>query len=170
MRETQSFIYYRVLLPVPCQACGLLLPQLVACNIQQNGLNLDSSALLANIGNHTWKHAGQGYHCRYSAIVVLTLPSQNLQTKSILVHSSWKSSMFSYYHRMNWLHCLPSHVLLVFLWLHENIHTCAGLLCFSYYRLSKCWETDPWANVISGWESPLELDSAILTWATPHIS
>jgi len=55
------------------------------------------------------------------------------------------------YHRMNWLHCLPSHVLLVFLWLRENTHTCTGLLCFSYYRLSKCWEMDSRVNVISGW-------------------
>jgi len=90
------FIYYCVLLPVPCQACGLHLPQLVPCNIQQSCLNLDSSALLANIGNHTWTHAGQGYHCRYSATVALTLPLQNLHTKSIFVYSSWESSVFSY--------------------------------------------------------------------------
>lgn len=73
------------------------------------------------------------------------------------------------YKRKNWLHCLPPHVLLVFLWLCENIHTCVGLLHFSYYCLSKCCEMDPCVNVIPGWELPLELDSAILTFRLgPH--
>ena len=105
MIETQSFIYYCVLLPVPCQACGLLLPQLAACNIQQSGLNLDSSVILASIGNHMWTHAGQGYHCWHSATAALTSPLQNLHIKSIFVYSSWESSMLGTYHRMDCTVC-----------------------------------------------------------------
>ena len=158
-----------MLLPVPCQACGLLLPQLVSCNIQHSGLNLESSALLASIDNHTWTHAGQGHHCRHSATVALTSPLQNCTQNPYLCILHEKVACLVTYHRMNWLHCLLSHVLLVFLWLRENIHTCVGLLHFSYYCLSKCWEMDPCANVISGWELPVELDSAILTFRLgPH--
>jgi hypothetical protein len=107
---------------VPCQAGGLLPPQLVACDIQQSSLRFESSDLLHNLQS---------------------TPLQNLHTKSIFVYSSWESSMFSSLSRDVWLQCSTLDVMLRS-YDHMNTSTPA---CVSYAPV-KWWKMDTCANVI----------------------
>lgn len=66
------------------------------------------------------------------------------------------------YHRINWLYCLLSYVLLARLCLHECVHICTLPICCISYCLCNHCKLDPCVCDVCDSDTPMALDFMIL--------